>query len=116
MVITGKYFKKLGVLFMPYALLSLSNLFAFLDNPSYSFLNTRKKITKKMTKICNMINYYEGGYHLSKNCLGFSVIYDGLKQFKKDEEIKEGDEQSYYIGIFLNMINKIKKNIISVMK
>ena len=61
-----------------------------------------------MTKICNMINYYEGGYHLSKNCLGFSVIYDGLKQFKKDEEIKEGDEQSYYIGIFLNMINKIK--------
>ena len=108
MVITGKYFKKLGVLFMPYALLSLSNLFAFLDNPSYSFLNTRKKITKKMTKICNMTNYYEGGYHLSKNCLGFSVIYDGLKQFKKDEEIKEGDEQSYYIGIFLNMINKIK--------
>ena len=108
MVLAGKYFKKLGTLLMPYALLSFSNLFAFLDHPSYSFLNSRKKITKKMTKICNVTSYYEGGFHLSKNCLEFSVLLDEIKQVKKDDEIKEGDEQSYYIGIFLNMINKIK--------
>ena len=111
MVMTGKCFNKLGPSLKPYALLSFSNLFKFLDNPSYSFLNTRKKITKKMTKICNVTNYYEGGYQLSKNCLEFSVLYDEIKQLTKDEEIKEGDEQSYYIGIFLNMINKIKNNM-----
>ena len=29
---------------------------------------------------------------------------------KKEEEIKEGDEQSYYIGFFLNMLYKIRNN------
>ena len=63
-----------------------------------------------MTKLCNLTNYYEGGYQLAKNCLEFSVLYDEIKELKKGEEIKEGDEQSYYIGIFLNMINKIRNN------
>ena len=111
MVMTGKFFNKVGQITKPYALLSLSNLLKFIQNPSYSFINSRKKITKKMTKICNVTNYYEGGYQLSKNCLEFSVLYDEIKKLKKDEEIKEGDEQSYYIGIFLNMINKIRNNI-----
>ena len=111
MVMTGKYFNKIGQITKPYALYSFSNLFKFIDNPSYSFINSRKKITKKMTKICNITNYYEGGYQLAKNCLEFSVLYDEIKKLKKGEEIKEGDEQSYYIGIFLNMINKIRNNI-----
>ena len=111
MVMTGKYFNKVGQITKPYALFSFSNLAKFLENPSYSFINTRKRITKKMTKICNATNYYEGGYQLSKNCLEFSVLYDEIKKLSKDEEIKEGDEQSYYIGIFLNMINKIKNNL-----
>ena len=110
MVMTGKYFSKTGQITKPYALLSFSNLFKFIQNPSYSFIDSRKKITKKMTKICNVTNYYEGGYKLSKNCLEFSVLYDEIKQIKKEDEIKEGDEQSYYIGIFLNMINKIRNN------
>ena len=111
MVMTGKYFSKTGQITKPYALLSFSNLLKFIENPSYSFIDSRKKITKKMTKICNVTNYYEGGYQLSKNCLEFSVLYDEIKQLKKEEEIKEGDEQSYYIGIFLNMINKIRNNL-----
>ena len=110
MVKTGKYFNKIGQITKPYALYSFSNLFKFIQNPSYSFINSRKKITKKMTKLCNLTNYYEGGYQLAKNCLEFSVLYDEIKELKKGEEIKEGDEQSYYIGIFLNMINKIRNN------
>ena len=110
MVMTGKYYNKLGQITKPYALLSFSNLFKFLENPNYSFISSRKKITKKMTKISNATNYYEGGYQLTKNCLEFSVLYDEIKKIKKEDEIKEGDEQSYFIGIFLNMINKIKNN------
>ena len=63
-----------------------------------------------MSKICNNINYYEGGYKFSKNCLEFSVLYDEIKKMKKEEEIREGDEQSYYIGVFLNMLYKIENN------
>ena len=110
MVFTGKYFNKLGQSTKPYALLSFSNLYKFIDNPSYSFINTRKKITKKMTKICNILNYYEGGYKLAKNCLEFSVLYNEIKKLEKEEQIKESDQQSYYIGIFLNMVNKIRNN------
>lgn len=110
MVFTGKFFNKLGMVAKAYSLFCFSNLFKFIDEPSYSFINSRKKITKKMSKICNNINYYEGGYKFSKNCLEFSVLYDEIKKMKKDEEIKEGDEQSYYIGVFLNMLNKIRNN------
>ena len=110
MVFSGKYFNKLGMVTKPYSLFCYSNLLKFLDEPSYSFINSRKKITKKMSKICNNINYYEGGYKFSKNCLEFSVLYDEIKNMKKDEEIREGDEQSYYIGVFLNMLYKIENN------
>ena len=111
MVMTGKYFNKIGQIMKPYALYSFSNLLKFIENPSYSFINSRKKITKKMTKICNITDYYEGGYQLSKNCLEFSVLYDEIKKIQKEEEIKEGDEQSYYIGVFLNMLHKIRNNL-----
>ena len=110
MVMTGKYFNKLGNITKPYALLSFSNLFKFLENPSYSFINSRKKITKKMAKICNVISYYEGGFQLSKNCLDFSVLFNEHKKIEKGIEIKEGDEQSYFIGNFMNIANKIKNN------
>ena len=110
MVFTGKYFNKLGPITKPYALFCFSNLLKFIDEPSYSFINSRKKITKKMSKICNNLNYYEGGYKFTKNCLEFSVLYDEVKKMKKDEEIREGDEQSYYISVFLNMVNKIRTN------
>ena len=110
MVYAGKFFNKLGAATRPYSLFCFSNLLQFIDDPSYSFINSRKKITKKMSKICNNLNYYEGGYKFSKNCLEFSVLYDEIKKLKKEEEIKEGDEQSYYIGVFLNMLFKIKSN------
>ena len=111
MVMTGKYFNKLGFVTKPYALLSFSNLFKFLQNPSYSFINSRKKITKKMAKICNVTSYYEAGFQLSKNCLDFSVLYNEIKKIEKGKEIKEGDEQSYFIGIFMNIVNKIQNNL-----
>ena len=110
MVFAGKFFNKLGMVTKPYSLFCFSTLLKFLDEPSYSFIYSRKKITKKMSKICNNINYYEGGYKFSKNCLEFSVLYDEIKKMKKDEEIREGDEQSYYIGVFLNMLYKIENN------
>ena len=110
MVFSGKYFNKLGMITKPYALFCFSNLLKFIDDPSYSFIHSRKKITKKMSKICNNLDYYEGGYKFSKNCLEFSVLYDEIKKMKKEEEIREGDEQSYYIGVFLNMLYKIKNN------
>ena len=110
MVFSGKYFNKLGMVTKGYSLFCFSNLLKFIDEPSYSFIHSRKKITKKMSKICNNLNYYEGGYKFSKNCLEFSCIYDEIKKMKKEEEIREGDEQSYYIGVFLNMLYKIKSN------
>ena len=110
MVYSGKFFNKLGIITKAYSLFCYSNLLKFVDEPSLSFINLRKKITKKMSKLCNNLNYYEGGYKFSKNCLEFSVLYDEIKKMKKEEEIKEGDEQSYYIGIFLNMRNKINNN------
>ena len=110
MVFAGKYFNKIGPITKPYALYSFSNILKFIDEPSYSFIDARKRITKKMSKICNNLNYYEGGYKFTKNCLEFSVLYDETKSMKKDEKIKEGDEQSYYIGVFLNMLNKIRQN------
>ena len=110
MVFSGKYFNKLGMVTKAYSLFCYSNLLKFIDEPSYSFINARKKITKKMSKICNNINYYEGGYKFSKNCLEFSVLYDEVKKMQKEEEIREGDEQSYYIGVFLNMLYKIENN------
>ena len=110
MVLSGKFFNKLGLVTKPYSLFCFSTLFKFIDEPSYSFISLRKKITKKISKICNNLNYYEGGYKFSKNCLEFSVLYDEMKKMKKEEEIREGDEQSYYIGVFLNMLNKIRLN------
>ena len=110
MVFAGKYFKKIGPITASYSLFSFSNILKFIDEPSYSFIDARKHITKKMSKICNSLNYYEGGYKFTKNCLEFSVLYDETKTMKKEEKIKEGDEQSYYIGVFLNMLNKIRQN------
>lgn len=110
MVFSGKYFNKLGLVAKAYSLFCYSNLLKFIDEPSNSFINSRKKITKKMSKICNMLNYYEGGYKFSKNCLEFSILYDEIKKMKKEEEIREGDEESYYIGVFLNMYYKIRNN------
>ena len=110
MFFAGKFFNKLGAVTKPYSLFCFSNLLQFIDNPSNSFINSRKKITKKLSKICNNLNYYEGGYKFSKNCLEFSCIYDEIKKMKKEEEIREGDEQSYYIGVFLNMLFKIENN------
>ena len=107
MVYSGKYFNKLGAITKAYSLFCFSNLLKFVDEPSTSFLTLRKKITKKMSKLCNNLNYYEGGYKFSKNCLEFSILYDEIKKMKKEEEVKEGDEQSFYIGIFLNMLNKL---------
>jgi len=38
------------------------------------------------------------------------VLYNEIKKLEKEEQIKESDQQSYYIGIFLNMVNKIRNN------
>ena len=67
MVFSGKFFNKLGMVTKSYSLFCFSNLLKFIDEPSYSFINSRKKITKKMSKICSNLNYYEGGYKFSKN-------------------------------------------------
>jgi hypothetical protein len=71
MVYSGKFFNKLGIITKAYSLFCYSNLLKFVDEPSLSFINLRKKITKKMSKLCNNLNYYEGGYKFSKNCLEF---------------------------------------------
>ena len=116
----GKCFSKLGQNMKVYGLYCYSNLLSVVDEPSYSFIEFRKYINNKMCKICNKINYIEGGFKFSKNSLEFSFLYDGTKKFednrkktKKDKEVQEQemrDEQSYHISIYLNMIHKIRQN------